>query len=263
VSGLPLALLLAAQSVAAPSPSRPPTEPGSEKTVFNGATPSAADLRHAVRIVYNNGKEDMSCTGVLISANVAATAAHCWDETFLPRAVVLLGAAGQERPVVDGARHEHYDESADPEDVVHDVGYVVFGGRLPEGASPAELLVDAEAVKVGDPLIIVGTGFVEPGAERGPRRAVMNVFAKGRDKLAAQARGTGVCNGDSGGPAFIERGGKLVVAALTAAGAATRCRRAGEAVFTYIPPYRSWLLSAARAAQGVALPGQAPSAGGF
>ncbi len=247
-----LAALLAAPAAAAPLPKvEAPERETASRVVFRGKTPSAAELRSLVSVEFAAaGKKPFTCSGVLISSNVAATTAHCWDEGFAPRAAILHGADGARRPVLTGARHEAYDEDEDPEHAVDDIGFVVIGGELPGGAGPADLLKDPSGVKPGDALILVGTGLVEEGARRGPRRAELSIERVYASTLTAGDGGrSGACRGDSGGPGFVEKGGRLAAAALVSSGPATNCRTAGTTTFVFIPPYRAWLLSAAKTVQ--------------
>ncbi len=233
-----------------------PPDPLAEKTVYKGKPATQEQLASVVDITFESAKQDAAgyCTGVLIDRNVAATAGHCWQTKksqklvdIKPTVVRFLARPGEKRRVVAGAHHESFERVT----LVNDVGFVVFAGSPPAGAAPAELLEDESGLTLGREMLFVGHGRDEKGVAPRARATTLSVISTqtGGTLHMSGLPDTGICSGDSGGPLFLEEGGKRLVAALASSSVGADCKGPGTADFALMPRYRAWLLSAARAAQ--------------
>jgi secreted trypsin-like serine protease len=196
------------------------------------------------------------CSGTLVSPTVFLTAGHCtfgadsaviWFEEDLRDAAAIGYPAGGETSVTGTPyTHPDYDDSAF---YLHDLGVVVLDEPVvldEYGAIPEEGYLDDFFVERGQNkqlFTAVGYGLQrnmpEPtgltSAERVRLQATLKIInqdaAFGEKKagnsvlFTNNASSGGTCNGDSGGPIFVE--GSNVVAAVTSYGLNARCAGTG------------------------------------
>ena len=199
------------------------------------------------------------CSGTLVSPTVFVTAGHCtygaagatiWFESDLsdPAVAAALGYPYGGPTSVDGVPYTHpeFDDNAF---YLHDLGVVVLDqpvamasyGSLPEQglfdsllAAGGKHMTDFTAVGYGlQRNMPAQTGLTEAAKIR--LTATLSIInsdaAFGEHKagnsvlFTNNASGGGTCNGDSGGPIFVE--GTSTIAAVTSYGVNARCAGTG------------------------------------
>ena len=135
-----------------------------------------------------------------------------------------------------------------------DIALVKFAGGLPEGYRKASMIRSENSIQNGRKVVLAGYGISNAVTKSGAGRlrkaevSVINNRPGKSEMILDQGQGSGACHGDSGGPAFIQRNGRLVLAGLTnrsyPPGAPDDC--AHKVVYTKVPAYRSWIQKSER-----------------
>lgn len=165
-----------------------------------------------------------TCTGTLIAPTVIVTAAHCVD---IPDAAGFFVYFGSDANVeVDpGALFATFAESVvahpawDPETLDNDIGLMFLEDLVP--IVPAQLRTAPLAqTDLGAPVHLVGWGITGGGEDDGgvKRHVVSELFDFDQTLVAVGAPEANTCNGDSGGPAFLERDGVEELIGVTSFG---------------------------------------------
>lgn len=198
------------------------------RPIINGS-PDDTQAHQAVVAVYDNYA---LCTGTLVAPRVVMTAGHCISQRDM---VVLFGhdvSTAVVRQVIE--KRVHPDYTLDPP--THDIAMLRLGSDPPPGVAPIPWLPQSLAVAsadIGSDLVYVGYGTTETG-DTGLRLTVTNQlewictrsggcsvgsgYPAYQDTICADQSPGGPCHGDSGGPAFIHRGGQEYVAGVTSYG---------------------------------------------
>jgi hypothetical protein len=194
--------------------------------IINGEEDFDADHKAACVVMGTYGM----CTGTLISPRVVLTAAHCAD-----------GSAGSyeirfghniynytSRTVVEKWVHPYYDSNA----LRNDIALMRLGSSAPSDVTPiphlpASLEVTQSDVSSQTPFTFVGFGMTDPFDDYSS--GVKMQFTDRINWVCTQYGGcnpgqqyticqdqtpSGLCSGDSGGPALVERGGQTYVAGI-------------------------------------------------
>lgn len=224
------------------------------------------------------GQADSLCTGTLIGCQTFLTAAHC----------VCPGTGAQCQPpnAPDPARHWVYlphagvvpvESIAIRQDFSYPVGDVAIV-RLAtpvNGVRPAEINTVA-APPFGTPGTIVGYGrsggaSFDYGIKRrgavttgacpllvSPTTSVCWTFDA---PIGAPGDDSNTCNGDSGGPLFVDLGAGPVVAGVTSGGTSNDCFPTDQSYDANVYVYRNWIASQGGADLELASCGALPPVG--
>jgi secreted trypsin-like serine protease len=201
------------------------------------------------------------CTGTLISQNLVVTAAHCVEifERIQPK--ILFGTTIptdlSDPRVVDveeAISNRDFGVNQKTGLTKGDVAVIKLVGGAPEGYKPVPVLKDVSGIKAGDAISLIGWGRMsetESKRTTNLQKTVVEV-AQVRDEeiVTDQTKGTGACNGDSGGPAYIETSKGLVLAGATRGPEEgyVDCRNYGN--YTLLVNYKDFLNYAAQTMQG-------------
>ena len=211
----------------------------------------------ALVIDMGDGLQPM-CTGTLVAPNVVLTAAHCVDEIFLGDAVpgftlAIDGNALTEADVVPGrSKHKHpdFDLFSTPEPGVgqwFDIGLLVLDEPV-QGVAPELMPTPEEAdavLQAGAQVDLVGYGYTDQQAGAYGVKAVGRatlVEAGSHELLISEPGEQQNCNGDSGGPAYMELdgGGRRMVGVVSRSpDDNTVCDHGG--IDTRVDPYIPWI----------------------
>ncbi len=183
--------------------------------LVGGAPPAVQTIARHVVLIVGGGS---ACTGVAIAPDLVLTAAHCVMKGGKFRLASFESNRPMIRNVMSVAAHPQFTLQEDAPDVA-----LIRLAPLPQGQLLPVAFSDRRApITVGDRFIVAGFGISKMGDRRsaGKLRAA-TLMATGRPntqlvslidpQTLGEKAGLGVCNGDSGGPVFEERDGRLTL----------------------------------------------------
>lgn len=209
--------------------------------------------RHVVMIIGSRGNV---CTGTALARDLVLTAGHCVAPPASYRVLIDAPPGLAIRSIAVHPRYDPHDYASGR--VTADVALIKLELSLPATVAPAALAASRK-VSPGDHLVIAGFGVTVAHGDTGlgvPR--VATLVATGRPgnlqirlvdpATRGERSGLGACTGDSGGPAFVERGGGYgvigVVSWSTGPHGSEGC--GGLTGVTPLSLYRRWIVRTAR-----------------
>lgn len=225
--------------------------------IIGGVDMTASDpIQRSTAAMYepsSNGSGGALCTASLIGKNTALTAAHCVQKgAYAP--VMIFGPNVRSPdsvhlPITGVAVNPSYEQNRGRGMDQGDIAVVKFQGKIPPGYQPATMDSANDQIRKGESAILAGYGVSNARTHEGAgvlRKTSVSVAAvrKGKSEMIFdQSHGRGACHGDSGGPAYFQRGQKMVLAGVTNRSypnsAADDC--AHKVVYTKVSAYRPWI----------------------
>lgn len=214
-----------------------------------------------------SNKVENFCTGTLIGDNLVVTAAHCFLDIAVEMGMVVdefknlvrVGFGTEKtRDLSQGnvyfesihtvKVHEDYHIDALKSasfDSMHDIALVRLSAKAPAGYEPVALATQ-ESVKKGQTLTLAGYGLVD-GVSKKRAHGLNKVNVSISNPMLTPAQftyaahgGKTACSGDSGGPAYVNKNGRLLLVGVTSWGD-DNCKFIGA--LTSIPAMMPWLKS--------------------
>lgn len=233
---------------------------GAEDYVVGGKDASSkGDLGGAVVALYSqSARSGALCTATLISGNFALTAAHCVEQGISNTVVIFadnIHSSGRTMlRVVEAKSPPQWREPHPSGTDFGDIAVIRLEGKLPRGYHPAHLAPANLKLTRGEKVLLAGYGISHVRNQAGAgqlRRTTVSVVEPdlGHSEMVFdQTKGSGACHGDSGGPAFAERKGRLYLVGVTNRGypdaAPDDC--AQEVVYAKVGVYRRWITETTR-----------------
>ena len=207
------------------------------------------------------------CSGTLIDRRHVVTAAHCLADYQEGELYVGFGTdVGSAGNLVPGSSptsillrlasdyviNNGFDPSTagqmHPSHAPHDIALLTLGEDAPTGYVPMPMLTAADALNIGEPLILAGFGLSDadgegPGQLRQVTTTLVGVWPAAEEIEYGDTPGKSACNGDSGGPAYVTRGGTIKLVGVTSRGI-TGCGAGG--IYTDVRSHQAWLEQAAQ-----------------
>lgn len=193
------------------------------------------------------------CTGSLLDNNTVMTAAHCLgsnvDGMFIMFDTQLSGTSERRQADQMAASLIWQDQLAKNQDpVTGDIALIHFKGTVPAGYAPATFLTDASLLKKNAKVVLAGYG-ISNGTTRegaGTLRAAFSTISDPKSDVGEvqldQRNGSGACHGDSGGPAYIYRGGQYFLWGVTSRGSQDPKNDCTQfAIYTNALNYSVWI----------------------
>lgn len=210
------------------------------------------DAIKSVVAVLNQETSEL-CSGTLIDNHLILTAAHCVGKSASTLMVIVGERANTPRAlfIVDRAvAHSGYNGALAHDE--NDLALLYFNGDLPKFVHPARIAQTAQTTSgnlpSGQKLVLAGYGIssMKYGGEGDGvlRRTIVTLdnadFAENEFSVD-QSGGHGGCEGDSGGPAFIDVGGDLKIVGVLSrpAEANLTCRK--PTVFAKVDAFKDWI----------------------
>lgn len=184
-----------------------------------------ADQKVAVLMIGAKSESLVFCTANAIGRRVLLTAAHCIDTTVAKYSIALYpsitcesGFKAQRNLVAvqTVVRNGGYDESLEIQDRQDDIALIFLKDDLPADY-PIFKLANPDDLRDSD-MYLYGYGRI--GGDQGGtgmlRRATLlnsgiKILAASKKVEIDQSKGTGICQGDSGGAGFIKVGDDLQI----------------------------------------------------
>lgn len=176
-----------------------------------------------------NGLYEPFCTGTLISKNLIMTASHCVaDLNSKDEVKVFFGGSSLKKingkslyKVEDFITHPDYlNKWQADQHLFNDIALVKLAQDAPEGFTPVEILDKSYKLTQGQEILLAGYGVIDD--EQMSAAVSLNFvhvpfvsLHKESLLITDQRNSKGACAGDSGGPAYLESNGKLMVFGVT------------------------------------------------
>ncbi len=250
----------------APSVAAENVEEGSQNIIGGTAVPELDPVASSTVALVRLATGRVFCTGTLITQNMVLTAGHCVaDPRIGAMAVLFSNKKPETQAEADAVVSEHrvaavvdarvnatfLNLTKGQSDNWGDIAIVKFNGRIPMGYGPARILANPALLKDGMTVTLAGYGFTDgvnkvssTNLQKADVKILSAQFSES-EVLMDQREGKGACHGDSGGPAYANINGSLILFGVTSRGVADPKDSCGVAsVYTSATALLPWIKAA-------------------
>ena len=182
------------------------------------------------------------CSATMITNNYALSAAHCFPD------FILNGYINYRNKKISIKRFIlHPDAQIESETLKNDIALIEISESI--NVVPS-IINNSVLVKIGDEISIFGYGLSQVnnlGSIGTLREGKMKITSINDKYIQSKFDGSlqNVCYGDSGGPAFVNSNGNLLLVGVTSMGTRTDCSKGDESFFVNLQSqnYKSFILS--------------------
>lgn len=245
IVGCSILSIMALSSCSPSKDSRGTISTSSTSLIVNGRPVLASELflKHTVAVAPANDKAP--CTGVIIAPHFILSAGHCAN--YFKGGHIYFGLVADEETAItynikNVTRHPQYCDSCmyNGEKLAkgNDLSIIEFAENLPEGFEPVPLAEIDKAI-VSETVYLSGYGLNEQNIyDKVLKVTQVPISLVGDSEFMTDEKESGSCNGDSGGPAFIQENDKLILVGITSRGD-NFCRKNG--VYTIPAAHAKWI----------------------
>jgi hypothetical protein len=226
--------------------------------IFGGQELTESDALSKYVVGLYDEDNHSRCTGSVIASDIILTAAHCVDPqshkldiVFSPH--IFEGSELNNSKITSATRfmrHPKFDTGHEDGVITYDLALIYFSGGLPAGYKVLPLDSDfnrwtQDAARSEVDFLALGYGisnrFFESGGGILRQAKVPFESMHSASEFRIHQIDSGVCSGDSGGPALIENSGQWIQVGVASRviNAVTMCR--GSAVYTRTDVYKTWI----------------------
>lgn len=190
--------------------------PATQSAIVGGneTSPTYAPGRTVAFLV--DSSTNMSCTGTIIHERLILTAAHCIGpakQITMAFGNLPLQGPFDLRRSKDVIVHDEYNKAST--DARNDLALILLDQPIPEGFFPVKLPSTSFSLSTNEVFLALGYGRTTGKRSNNPADMqgsgvlrhvglqIDSVSQDGKQFRVDQSNGTGICNGDSGGPALI------------------------------------------------------------
>lgn len=181
------------------------------------------------------------CSGVIVAPDRILTAAHCVPSSKKQWMTIHFKGleGGVDREVESYEAHPQYQDLN--ETTRNDLALVFFKGGLPAGFESVSFLDENAELNLGESFELAGFGEGGPLGQLMKIQLQLTQFNSGARLLFfAQTKNHGICHGDSGGPVYKTRGGRLFLVGVASYTQEYNC--SGFSAYTWVAPFQEWIL---------------------
>jgi hypothetical protein len=193
------------------------------------------------------------CTGTLVSPNVVVTAGHCVNDGCATRVFVGEDVTEPEAGTVIAVKQAVSHPDYSPPNPTHDIAVLILSRDAdctPRKVADGKVLDRADSVRLAG----YGNTEVYSSGGYGRRRMVDVPLASADPRYGADPATEFVagapfldrdsCNGDSGGPAFVQWRKRWYLAGATSRATASTIRPCGDGgIYTRVDAFGDWMAS--------------------
>lgn len=212
-----------------------------------------------VALMVSQENKSSLCTGALFPGNIILTAAHCVHNSEITlvfhtdvHSLNSDNASALTRPVVRMIVHPGYANAEKSVSSNFDLAMIKFLGRAPEGTQIFNLPLTPVPLDGTETLLVAGYGTTDPAVNTGgilrfTTQSAGSIHRTENDTASFHVDqiDSGVCSGDSGGPLFLQKDGKLQligVASKVVNRTTDKSKKCNDqAIYTDISQHLEWI----------------------